>query len=34
LTCDINFGAKADIAVAFALNDGGELLYVLHQTPC
>jgi hypothetical protein len=30
LACDINFGAQADIAVTLALNNGGELLYVLH----
>jgi hypothetical protein len=28
LARDINFGAKADMAVAFALNNGGELLYI------
>jgi hypothetical protein len=34
LACDINFGAKANVAIAFALDNRGELLYVLHYTPC
>jgi hypothetical protein len=30
LACDIYLGAQTDVAVTFALDNGGQLLYVFH----